>query len=143
MPSGLPDYYRTVRTLPGRARHVFDTDPVDANAVTTLLTIPGKGIIYGGVIIVDFDSTQAGSTPLLYVDGQAVANFKFQHLYLYKINRVHSNVMFLLAYDDTNYIYSVGISPGVTFEKSLELRYNNIYATTPDVGYGLVYALIT
>jgi hypothetical protein len=143
MASGLPDYQRTVRTLPGRARHVFDYMVIDANAVTTLLTITGKGIIYGGVIIVDFASTQAGSTPLLYVDGEAVANLKFQHLYLYKINKVLSNIMFLLAYDDTSYIYSVGISPGVTFENSLELRYNNIYATTPDVGYGLVYALIT
>lgn len=154
MTSGLPDYYRGVdiafqalsevtnRPKYGGAILAWGSLAVTASVQNTLVGISGKGMIYGGAVWLDYTLTQANSQVWLGIDGYTVTNLSFLRLSDYNILKARSWPVSLLKYDGVSFIYSVGISYGVTFETELVLAYYEQHGTTPTVHYRLVYALI-
>lgn len=154
MSHGLPDWYRGVdiayqalaemitRPKYGAAQVAEASEVVDASGVTELISITGKGMIYGGALWMDYTSTQKDSSPLLTIDGN-----EFRDDGLYTINFMNWNnplilPISILKYDDTNFVYCVGFAYGYTFETSVLVSYSEKHGTTPTVNASLYYALI-
>lgn len=154
MASGKNDYYRgvdvsyqalaqmIVRPKYGGALLAWGSETLTANIQNTLCGINGKGMIYGGVVWLDYTLTQAQSEVWLGIDGYTLTNLSFLRLKDYSIQQPRSWPVTLLKYDGTEFIYSVGISYGITFETQLVLAYYEKNGFTPTVHYRLVYALI-
>jgi len=154
MATGLPDYYRgvdvayqalsqmVVRPKYGGGLIASGSIEVVANVQTNLVAIDGKGMIYGGTVWLDYTLTQANSRVLLGVEGVAITDLSFLRLNEYHINKPASLPVFIQRYDPISFIYSVGISYGVTFESSCIVNYLEQHGTTPTVHYRLIYALI-
>lgn len=142
MASGLPDYYRGVRPRYGGARIVSDSKQVTKNIQTNLVAISGRGMTYGGAVWLDYTLTQANSRVLLGCEGVAITDLSFLRLNDYGIDQTKTLPVSLNRYDPISFIYSVGISYGITFESSLILNYLEQHGTTPTVHFRLVYALI-
>lgn len=154
MATGLPDYYRgidvTYQTLSelmnrpkyGAANVAYGELVVTASAETVIVTVNGKGMVYGGVVALDHTSTQSLGIPRLYVDGSIVADSALTFLNKYGLDVENSYGIYLRVFDETNFVYGAGFSRGITFETSIEVRYREVNGSTPSVAVLLVYALI-
>jgi len=116
---------------------------VSANAVTSLGTISGKGVIYGGAIIVvgaascaddqigcKFDAEENKFTPS-FIDAMRF-NLVGQHGATYQLE----------CYDEVNFRYSFGVAFGMTFESSAEFIYKEAMGRTPLVVVKIKYAVL-
>lgn len=154
MASGLPDYYRgvdiayqalaqmIVRPKYGGAIRTAGSVTVTAMWETLLCAVSGKGMIYGGWIRVAYTSTQKNSGLLMKIDGEYASTMSFAGANKYGTKHPRTHPMTLQKFDDTGFVYAVGISYGVTFETGVELFYQDEHGTTPPVGYSLIYTLI-
>lgn len=142
MVSGMVDYQRTVRPKYGGGLLAWGSKTLTANIQNTLCGINGKGMIYGGVVWLDYTITQANSEVWLGIDGYTLTNLSFIRLSQYGIQQPRAWPVSLLKYDAVNFIYSVGISYGITFEKQVVLAYFEKHGAMPTVHYRLVYTLI-
>jgi len=154
MASGLPDYFvgvdvayqalaqMTTRPKYGGGILASGSEQVAANGATILTLSTGKGMIYAGNVWMDSTNAQQNSEVQLVIDGAIMTTLSFLRLNEYGINKPRSSVVSLNKYDPTEFIYSVGISYGLTFETYVMLLYNEEHGNTPTVHYRLVYALI-
>lgn len=154
MAAGTPDYYRgvdvayqalaqmIVRPKYGGAVQVSGNTAVSANGVTLLASISGKGVIYGGSVWLDFTSSQANAEIMMKLDGAFIFSQSFLRMKDYSILNPRSSIITLNKFDGTNFIYSAGLSYGITFESALDLGYNEQQGDTPTVHFNVVYALI-
>lgn len=154
MASGLPDYYRgvdiayqalaqmIVRPKYGGAVWTIGVETVDANAVKSLVSVSGKGMIYGGFLYLDHTATQKTGIAMLKIDGDDVAGLALDYMDKYSIDKSWAHPFYLLGYDDINFIYSVALSYGLTFEESFEILYEEQDGGTPQVWANATYALI-
>lgn len=131
-----------VRPKYGGALLAWGSKTVTASVQNTLVGINGKGMIYGGAVWLDYTLTQGSSQVWLGIDGYTVSNLSFTRLIQYGINKPRSWPVSLLHLDSVNFVYSVGISYGLTFETQLVLAYYEQNGFTPTVHYRLIYALI-
>jgi len=154
MASGLPDYYRgvdvayqalaqmIVRPKYGGALLAWGSKYCTANTQNTLVGIAGKGMVYGGAVWLDYTSTQSNSQVWLGIDGYTLTNLSFERLVQYGIDKPRSWPVSVNKKDSVNWVYSVGISYGITFETQVVLAYLEEHGTRPTVHYRLVYSLI-
>lgn len=155
MAHGLPDYYRgvdityqalsrlMVRPTYGAVKILGMSGLMDANEYNFLGEDDGKGMIYGGMFRVDSGCNQARSVPRLTVDGQEIGDKSFTDLNKYNFSQENCHPLYLLKYDDTKFVYSVGFSPGITFETEFEVGYHEAEGERPMVFAEIIYALIT
>jgi len=115
---------------------------VTASVQTNLAAIYGKGMIYGGAVWLDYNKTQANSRVLLGCEGVAITDLSFYRMLEYKIENPRIMPVTINKFDGINFVYSAGISYGITFEISLILNYFEQHGFTPTVHYRLVYTLI-
>lgn len=142
MATGLPDYLREIRPVYGGGIASAGELVVTANTLNELLEVIGKGMVYGGYLYLDYSSTQKGGVVKLEIDGEIILGEDFQTMVKYGVKIPRSFVASLLAYDDVNFVYAVGLSYGMTFEQSLKLYYHEMDGATPTLNYRVVYALI-
>jgi len=154
MASGLPDYYRGIdlayqalselinRPKYGAAQISTGIVGVAAGGTETLFSISGKGVIYGGTVRIASNATQQYSTPRITLDATGLAATTLQNLKKYVVNVEHSMPIYLLAYDNTNWLYSVAYSHGITFETSVLGQYTNAGSLTATLTYFFIYAVI-
>lgn len=154
MAHGLPDYYRgvdiayqalgemIVRPKYGGAQSSVAAGGVTASVITGMLSIDGKGMTYGGVLLTEPAATQKDSVPIIVVDGELLTAMSFCNLSLYNIDKSYAMPWSLLVYDEVNFKYCVAIAYGITFETSLLIGYHEKHARTPDVEATIHYALI-
>jgi len=142
MASGLPDYQKEIRPRYGGAQRQTDTVCVNPDLVTELLAITGKGMIYGGVVFLEPGASQVNSMVYLFVDGKWIGGMSFAKLNKYGINKPQVYPSFELKYDTVNHIYCCGISPGITFESSFQLKYFEWHGNNPSVIFDVYYTLI-
>lgn len=141
MASGMPDYQNTVRPKFGGAILADGSEAVVANVVTPLVQKTGKGMIYAGSVWMDYTSSQGNSEVWLRIDEFYVPALSFARMKDFGVTDPRKAIVSLNKYDTTNYIYSVGLSYGITFETGFILAYSEEHGTTPTVHYRLVYAL--
>jgi len=142
MASGLPDYEKIIRPKYGVtvSKHVL----VEATLAgfTDLLTIAGKGMIYGGVLTVFSTSTQdLGYLSVSFDFGTSIAK-TFWKLDRYGLTKHGGYPLSLCKFDDVNFIYAVEISHGITFEKGFFVTYKGLGAVSTWLEFDLVYALV-
>lgn len=161
MPHGLPDYYRGVdiayqalaqlmiRPTYGAAKCKAGYKDVTAWVETELCSVTSKGMIYGGAVFVKYDSTQRKGRPFLIIDGVTFLGETFENMKVYGFDKVHSMPLYLLKYsenepiaDEDVFIYTVGISPGYTFETGFSLNYEENHGDSLAVNYQVLYALV-
>jgi len=134
--------HHNMRPKYGAADSAEGNPVVPSNLETELVSVSGKGMIYGGCIYMDYTSTQKNSRAKIYVDGTCIANMSFGDMYLHSIEHERSYPFYLLRQDEVKFIYSVGLSGNITFEDSFMLTYHEWHGTTPQVFYQVIYALI-
>lgn len=142
MASGLSDYYKGIRPSYGGGKQTTIETEVDAGESTILSTITGKGMLYGGVMLFEYTSTQKNSIPVLAVDGKKLCAIKYATLNKYKIYGGRTYPVVLTIYDDVNFIYGVAFSYGITFETELGISYIELHDTTPTVYCNIIYTLL-
>lgn len=154
MASGRPDYFRgvdiTYQTLgeiinrPKYGGSNYDEGgiTVAADGITDLLTVAGKGMIYGGVLLIDHGASVARGKVQLVIDGDLMSGMGFDYLNSHSIIVPRVYPVYLLKFDDVNFVYAVGISHGITFETSFVMRFAEADSQTPSPDYKLIYALV-
>lgn len=154
MSHGLPDFYRGVdiayqalsemiaRPKYGVAHGIQGQVKVTKNAETTLVTVSGKGMLYGGFVWLDHDASQKACRVNIYTDGNRLTYRMFWELEKYNLIAEHAPVAYLLKCDETEFIYCVGLSYGYTFEESLVVKYSEEAGGTPMVLCELAFALV-
>ncbi len=142
MASGLPDYKIGVRLAYGQARQKAGGLIVKASDITEILSVTGKGVIYGGAVIVDYTASQNGSFVMLEVDDVQLSSANFFTLEAYGLDKQYCFPFYLMKYDDVNFVYTVGVMEGITFESGLRYLYEEINGDTPTVTGFLIYALM-
>jgi len=154
MAAGLPDYIRgmdvilqalaelIVRPKYGTALLESGTLGVTANIDNTLAEITGKGMIYGGAVWLDNTLSQANGEVRLWVDDVNLTPLSFLRLIDYGMVKPRSWPVTINVYNNVDFIYSVGLSYGITFESKLKISYDENNGRTPTVHYRLVYTLI-
>jgi len=117
-------------------------DNVSANTTTTLVEVTGKGMIYGGRLRAAGSASQRLDEITLKVDGQTLESLTWDLLYVRGYIMPGGMVFYLTVYDEVDYIYSLGIGYGFTFENSVKLQYTEKHGNTPHVSACLLYALV-
>jgi len=142
MASGLPDYQRLVRERYGGATVSQGSAVANALTTKTLVTVSGKGMIYGGYVVLDHSSSQKDSAVRLILDGSEHVATTFADMNKYGLVKDRTLPMVMSVFDDTEFIYGVSLTYGVTFESELKVVYNESHDSTPTVIYQVIYALI-
>lgn len=154
MAHGLPDWYRgvdiayqalaqmIVRPTYGGAIESQGNQVVTASATTTLVTISGKGMIYGGHGRTQYTSTQMDSGLRLELDGNLVFYEPFRDLDTYGATSARAYPVIISKYDNAGFYYAASLAYGLTFESELVLKYVENHGTTPNIYYSIVYALV-
>lgn len=115
---------------------------IPASQNTSLGSVEGKGMVYGGFINVQGVATQKADNIRIYVDGTFLANAPISMLNAFSITSEHSYPIYELSYDNSAFIYNIAFSHGITFETSIEIKYEEMYGRTPTVSMDFIYALI-
>lgn len=154
MASGLPDYLNGVdialqsvsevinRPKYGAAQRTITAKVVVANDLTKLITVDGKGMTYGGIVYLDHTVSQKDSVVRVTIDSRLLTLWPFDDMVKVGLSVQHSNPSYILKYDETNFIYCIGIQNGLTFESEVLIEYDEKDGGTPIVAAMLVYALI-
>jgi len=154
MAHGLPDYYRgvdiayqalaelIVRPKYGSATPAIASKNVTANDETSIVSVSGKGMLYGGLLYLTPVASQKNDKPYLYCDGSKLSNLSFLTMSDLYISVAYSQAFYNLKYDDANKIYSAAICPYLTFESSFEVAYEETHGNTPMVYVRALYAII-
>lgn len=155
MAKGAQDYFNIVdignqtvselvnRPKYGEAATASAVVTVTASGTTTLLTVTGKGMIYGGTIRVGAEGNQRNGRPKLVIDNvTASLAIDFSDRNTWGWLRVGPGDFILTTYDIVNDWYAVVIPYGLTFETNVILQYVEALGDTPNVNGDLVYALI-
>lgn len=142
MTAGMPDYQSIVRPKFGGAKCKSGTKYVDANIITDIVDVEGRGIVYGGVLWLDYLTTQANSIVVLTVDKSVLSDLSFVRLSEFCIDAPGKYSLIINLFDHVNYVYSVSVGFGITFEDGIGLSYDEKHGDQPTVHYRLVYALL-
>lgn len=136
--------FLTVRPSYGESvRKAGYEETVVEDEEATLITVAGRGAILGGQIrwsmVVDAPGALFGR---VYTENSLVCNTSVLDLYNYNIREGNKWPLFVAQYDPTSLTYSIGISPGTTFETDLDIKVYNDGAETLEVWAELFYALV-
>lgn len=142
MASGMADYSSVIRPKYGGAILSASSVWVWDGVLTNLVQINGKGMVYGGAVWLEPGFEESNSQVWLGIDGRLVEGLSFERLKKYGVANPRSAVMTINVFDSIKYIYSVGISYGLTFETRLDLWYNEEHGNRCTVHYRLIYTLI-
>lgn len=154
MAHGLPDWYRGVdiayqalsqmiiRPKYGAGVRATASVAATASEETTLITVAGKGVTYGGFLVSDGVDTQKADQPRIYLDDVLIFSLDFHDLNVFSLNVHRSAGLFERKYDDDTFRYVVALGYGYTFETSLKIAYLETYGRTPAVRAEVHYALV-
>jgi len=154
MSHGLPDFYRgvdiayqalgemIVRPKYGAANRAVGGGAVSGVTQNELISVAGKGIIYGGLLYAYNSESLVGDSIYYEIDGNQVAYWSFYNLAKYNITKGPTIGFYLLKYDDVKFVYSVAFSSGLTFESSFLVRYDSTVIAAHTAWCHMFYALI-
>jgi len=134
--------YLTSRPIYGSAQRSLYHDNINADTTTILTSITGKGMIYGGRIRVDGNASQRLDEITLKVDDEILESLTWDLLYVRGHILPGGMVFYITVYNEVDYLYSLGIGYGFTFESGVSLEYTEKHGNTPHVSACLLYALV-
>lgn len=136
MTRGGPDWFKgweafgtgvRLRVFPayGGAIRATGTIVTPATEYKTLVSITGLGIIYGGFIWVDADTDHETDDVDLLIDDVTVCHLTFREAAKFNLDHPNAAPLWIAARDPFLFRYSMGISPGMTFDESVKVNYKN------------------
>lgn len=142
MASGLPDYGLGTRPQYGGAVGSTGSKSVVANALNTLVTVTGKGMVYGSFVNLFPAETQQNSEVVLEIDATTIIGMSFAKLNAYGLTVPRCFPIVSLLFDNTAFDYVAGIAYGLTFETGIKLQFQENHGRTPSVAYTFIYTLM-
>lgn len=106
------------------------------------VSISGKGMIYGGFVVMDGDQDQSTSILQLTVDTIPIFDDAISDILSWGVSLPLLGHAFLLKYDSVNFIYSFGLGKWITFESSFKVVINRQGGGNTNFHSRIVYALI-
>lgn len=113
-----------------------------AGGLKNLITIPGRGVIYGGYTRIFGTDVIDDDGLLITIDGVLAAVADWILIKDYNLDVVHGIEPYVRRYDDVNYRYSFAYPSGITFDSSYVIDYVEANARTPTVQTYIAYALV-
>ncbi len=110
-------------------------------ATTTLITITGTGMLYGGFLHISGSASLKDGIPRLAIDGQIISAESWIDINDRNLNVENSLPIYLRKYDNTNFKYTAAFSQGITFESSAQFQYIELNNVIPTVKILVVYAV--
>jgi len=107
----------------------------------TLLSISGKGIIFGGSAFTSGEKACEDDSVLLEVDGNETIYTSYSTLLARNFTKPNQSFYYLTEFNLVNNTFTMQILGRITFENSLKLKYYNNYAG-PYLSLPLYYATI-
>ena len=132
-----------VRPIYGGANSKVVTNIGVGGGLVWHVEVSGKGMIYGGILIVSSTTTQKDMDVRLEVDNKVIANMSWWGLYSIGVTKEHAYPIYLLTYDDTLFNYAGAYSHGITFEESVKVGTWCHDSPPYDVTARFIYSLIT
>ncbi len=140
--SMLVNGFLEVRPKNGIPNGVFNTFLATANATVSVISITGKGILYGGRAGSGGVGSQKTDIYYLYIDGNLIGGAEFRTHDAWNLTSLYCSPFHILKYDDVFFEYMLGIIPGITFESSFEVFYEEKNGRTPSISVEVIYALM-
>jgi len=142
MPTGAPDYVKridvniqtlgevTIRPRYGDFKTTFGTIFPTAAQWNTLVDVSGKGILYGGRIIITGTGATEDDRVRITIDGETSDEATPEALMEYQITRPYLGCFYLLQFDSNQHQFGIGLCHDVSFESSLLLEVRPLTANT-------------
>jgi len=121
---------------------LFYGDTVSPHTMQNMGLISGKGQIYGGFVSWHSTGECKETGILLYLDGVLTANYSPLTLYNLSILRNGSFFIFLLHYDNTYKLFTIGFSFPISFETSVQVFIDTYDDQDHEVTMRLNYAVV-
>ena len=153
MASGLPDWklalnvdgqqsgYLTSRPAYGAATLVSYAGNCSALDSKLMVSVAGRGVIYGGFISVNTAQLQDTDFCLGTCDGNNFIGSNFTWCNDRSLTHEFMDFFFLQKFDNVNFIYVFGITRWFTFEESVSVYYAETKGNTFAINCKLFYAL--
>lgn len=142
MAAGMPDYQSIVRPRYGGALSTYGYLTMASGGSTLLAEVFGRGMIYGGYVLVNYTSSQKDSLVYFYADNSLLVYDDFASLAEFGLALPGTYPLSIVKFDDVEFKYCVLFSYGITFETGFRLAYGERHLATPKVKFRLVYALL-
>jgi hypothetical protein len=138
------DFLR-VRPVYGSAKRAYSSINCLTGQETSLISITGRGATIGGFGTFNPDSYGIYYQLKLYVDGTLIQDLTVDELQSYNIQDYDRMPIYILRYlmgASNPFEVEFGISPRITFESSIELKFYNGGPTARYVSTYFYYALV-
>ena len=144
MPRGYPDYFgQSIFMKYGSAQRAAYDGYVTANTENNIITISGKGRLYGGYLYTDQGTNQKNDRVRVYVDGVMIFSLMWEGLYTQNTTTGTPSPVSLTRYDIGSQGFAMVFGGNITFDSELKITYGEYGGYTPRVGSEIYYALIT
>jgi len=141
MLQGLPSL--TIRPFYTESKWENRSIHLDPNETDTIWTIPGQGIIHGGVFWCDPTDYHDSSIWYIDIDEVTISQFRLNNLQNYAIYSPVGFPLYILKDNPTENLIRIGIQPGLTFEDSIVFRaHNDVGEAGADFGVLVWYSLV-
>jgi len=134
MPTGAPDYVKridvsiqTLGEITSRPRYgdfktAFATTFPTGGQWNTLVNVSGKGILYGGRILLYASAASEDDRVRITIDGETSDEISPEHLMEYQITRPYLGCFYLVQFDENQPQYVIGLCPDISYENNLLLE---------------------
>ena len=139
---GLPDFWISWSERSKGARHIGVSVDVNAGKRNRIFLVRGKGLILGGAIIAYQDVSQKEDAVGVIVDDRDFTAYEIEFLNMFGFTKNEHTSVFVQKYDDTNGVYAIGITRGLSFEKSFGVIYTEKNGVERTIIILLDYVLI-
>lgn len=116
---------------------------ISGPAQETIITIAGKGILYGGHVNVDSTADSENHLTTFYADDQAMMGITWKSMRTFDYDIPAGPNFCLTCFNEEDWKYAMVFGGGLSFETKLEMKYFVTNALSPAVYAAVFFALIT
>lgn len=132
-----------IRETYGEPKSFLFNINVAANTTTALKTIIAKGRLYMCWWSIQEGESHKDDIPLLSIDGNTITDYPIKDLWNRRVTRPGLHPIYIHRYDEQDFQYVVGVTPGITFEESVIISYRNVdFVNTCDVKGNVMWSEI-
>jgi len=134
--------FLTVRPAYGAVDDDIDGKLIADATESVIFTKSGRGVLVGGVVRWWGGSSKARLRVKVVIDTNSICAVYTDDLMDRHITKPNILPTYVIKYDEVNYAYVVGISPGITFESSFAIQIYHELGMNQQVNWELYWALV-
>ena len=139
---GLPDFWTSWSERAKGAKHIGVSVNIAGGKKNRIILVNGKGVVLGGAVIAYQDVAQKDDCVSVIVDDHDFTGYEIEFLNKFGFNKNEHTSVFVMKYDESNAIYTVGITRGLSFEKNFGVIYTERSGVDRTIVILLDYVLI-